>query len=171
MVDLKGKIRVIPDFPKPGIRFKDITTLLKDGPAFRQAIDGIATEWRGKGIDLVVGPEARGFVIGAPLAYALGVGLVPVRKAGKLPFKTIKGEYKLEYGKDSLEMHEDAIQPGQKVLVVDDLLATGGTVSATMDLVKRLGAEIAGVAFLIELTYLNGREALKDYEVTSLIKF
>ena len=171
MMDLKPKIRVIPDFPKPGIRFKDITTLLKDAAAFREAIDGLAAEWRGKGIELVVGPEARGFVIGAPLAYALGAGLVPVRKAGKLPFKTIKGEYKLEYGKDSLEIHEDALQPGRRVLVVDDLLATGGTISATIDLVKRLGAEIAGVAFLIELTYLNGRETLKDYEVTSLIKF
>ncbi|HHW91558.1 MAG TPA: adenine phosphoribosyltransferase [Firmicutes bacterium] len=170
-MDLKELIRVIPDFPKPGISFKDITTLLKEGPAFQQAISQLAELCRDKEIDLVVGPEARGFLVGAPLAYALGAGFVPVRKKGKLPGKTVSAQYELEYGTDWLEIHEDAISPGQRVLVIDDLLATGGTIFATIDLIRRLQGEIAGLAFLIELTDLGGRENLGDYEVISLIKY
>ncbi len=168
---LKDKIRVIPDFPEPGIRFKDITTLLKDGEAFKQTIDLLADKCREMKIDLVVGPEARGFLIGAPLAYALGVGFVPVRKVGKLPYDTIEGAYDLEYGKDKVEIHVDAIEKGQRVVVVDDLLATGGTINTTLELVKKLGGEIACIAFLIELTYLPGRKQLSEYDVVSLIKF
>jgi adenine phosphoribosyltransferase len=171
MFDFKEKIRVILDFPEPGIRFKDITTLLKDGPAFKEAILQLAESCRDKKVDVVVGPEARGFLIGAPLAYELGVGFVPVRKAGKLPGETFQSSYELEYGNDKLEIHLDAIKKGQRVLVVDDLLATGGTISTTIDMVKKLGGEITGVAFLIELTYLPGREKLKDYDVISLIKY
>lgn len=171
MLDFKEKIRVILDFPEPGIRFKDITTLLKDGPAFKEAILQLAESCRDKKVDVVVGPEARGFLIGAPLAYELGVGFVPVRKAGKLPGETFQSSYELEYGNDKLEIHLDAIKKGQRVLVVDDLLATGGTISTTIDMVKKLGGEITGVAFLIELTYLPGREKLKDYDVISLIKY
>ena len=168
---LKEKIRVIPDFPEPGIRFKDITTLLKDGAAYKQAIDIMADRCRDLKIDLVVGPEARGFLFGAPLAYALGVGFVPVRKFGKLPFDTIEGVYDLEYGKDKVEIHIDAIKKGQRVVVVDDLLATGGTINTTIELVKKLGGDIACVAFLIELTYLPGRKQLSEYDVLSLIQF
>ncbi|MBA4541346.1 MULTISPECIES: adenine phosphoribosyltransferase [Thermoactinomyces] len=170
-MNFKEKIRVINDFPQPGIRFKDITTLLKEGKAFKAAIDELAARLNGKSIDLVVGPEARGFVVGAPLAYALGVGFVPVRKAGKLPAETVQANYSLEYGKDSLAMHKDAIKPGQKVLIADDLLATGGTISATLDLVKQLGGEPVGAAFLIELAYLQGREKLNGLEVVSLVKY
>ena len=170
-MDLKQTIRDIPDFPKAGILFRDITTLLKDGPAFRYAIDQMAEACKDLEIDLVAGPEARGFVIGSALAYRLGVGLVPIRKSGKLPAKTRKGSYALEYGKDTLEIHEDAIAPGQKVLLVDDLLATGGTIKASLDLVEELGGTVAGVAFLIELTFLDGREKLKDYNVISLIQY
>lgn len=170
-MDLKEKIRVILDFPEPGIRFKDITTLLKDGKAFKYAIDQLAESCRDKNVDVVVGPEARGFLIGAPLAYALGVGFVPVRKAGKLPAETLESSYELEYGKDKVEIHLDAIQPGQRVLVVDDLLATGGTINTTIEMVKKLGGVVAGVAFLIELTYLDGRKKLHDYDVISLIKY
>lgn len=169
--DFKEKIRVILDYPQKGIRFKDITTLLRDGQAFHYAIAEMAKQQQGKEIDLVVGPEARGFLIGAPLAYELKAGFVPVRKAGKLPAEVERVEYSLEYGKDSLEIHKDAIEPGQKVLVVDDLLATGGTIASTIDLVERLGGEVVGVAFLIELTYLDGRKNLNKYEVTSLIKY
>jgi adenine phosphoribosyltransferase len=170
-MNFKEKIRVINDFPQPGIRFKDITTLLKEGKAFKAAIDELAAKLNGKQVDLIVGPEARGFVVGAPLAYALGVGFVPVRKAGKLPAETIEANYSLEYGKDSLAMHKDAIKPGQKVLIADDLLATGGTISATLDLVKQLGGEPVGAAFLIELAYLNGREKLNRLEVVSLVQY
>ncbi|MGB4029827.1 MAG: adenine phosphoribosyltransferase, partial [bacterium] len=166
-MDLKELIRVIPDFPKPGISFKDITTLLKEGPAFQQAISQLAELCRDKDFELVVGPEARGFMIGAPLAYALGAGFVPVRKKGKLPGKTVSAQYELEYGTDWLEIHADAIKPGQRVVVIDDLLATGGTILATVDLIERLQGEVAGLAFLIELTGLGGRENLKDYEVIS----
>ncbi len=168
---LKEKIRVIPDFPEPGIRFKDITTLLKDGKAYKQAIDLMAERCRGLNVDLVVGPEARGFIIGAPLAYALGVGFVPVRKVGKLPCDTIEGAYDLEYGKDRVEIHVDAIEKGQRIVVVDDLLATGGTINTTLELIKKLGGEIACIAFLIELTYLPGRKQLSEYDVLSLIQF
>lgn len=170
-MDFKEKIRVIPDFPQPGIRFKDITTLLKDGAAYKAAIDELVSYFKDKEIDLVVGPEARGFVVGAPIAYALGVGFVPVRKAGKLPAETIETSYSLEYGKDALAMHKDAIRAGQKVLIADDLLATGGTISATLDLVKQSGGEPVGAAFLIELSYLNGREKLKDLEIISLVQY
>ncbi|MFO7152769.1 MAG: adenine phosphoribosyltransferase [Bacillota bacterium] len=170
-MDLKEKIRVIMDFPKKGISFKDITTLLKDGEAFRVAIKSLADLVRDKDFDLVTGPEARGFIIGAPLAYELGKGFVPARKKGKLPGETIQAEYKLEYGTDVLEMHKDAIQKGQKVLVVDDLLATGGTIFSTIELVESLGGIVTAVAFLIELTDLKGRENLSKYEVISLIKY
>lgn len=170
-MNLKEKIRVIPDFPEPGISFKDITTLLKDGQAYSYAINQLAEKYRNKHIDLIVAPEARGFLIGAPLAHALGVGFVPVRKSGKLPGKTIEGTYDLEYGKDKVEMHLDAIEKGQRVLVVDDLLATGGTIKTTLDLIKKLGGEIMGVAFLIELSYLPGRAQLEDYDVFSLIQY
>lgn len=170
-MDYKSKIRVIPDFPQPGIRFKDITTLLKDGTAYQAAINEIVQQLQGKEIDLVVGPEARGFVVGAPLAYALGVGFVPIRKAGKLPAETLEASYSLEYGKDALTIHKDAIEPGQKVLIADDLLATGGTISATLDLVKQLRGEPIGAAFFIELTYLNGREKLEDLDVFTLVQY
>ncbi|MBW5447904.1 adenine phosphoribosyltransferase [Cohnella sp. CFH 77786] len=170
-MDFKEYIRVIPDFPQPGIRFKDITTLLKDGPAYRAAIAAMQEMVSGMKIDLVAGPEARGFVIGAPLALALGVGFVPIRKSGKLPGETIEAAYDLEYGKDRLAMHKDAIQPGQKVLIADDLLATGGTISTTINLIKQLGGEIAGAAFLIELGYLNGRDKLEGIEVKSLVTY
>lgn len=170
-MDLKSKIRVIPDFPKKGISFKDITTLLMDGQAFHYAIKELANKCSDKKIDLVVGPEARGFLIGAPLAYELGVGFVPVRKPGKLPAETVRGKYLLEYGTDELEMHIDAIKPGQRILVVDDLLATGGTISTTVDLVTKVGGEIVGIAFLIELTDLKGRENLAQYDVITLIQY
>lgn len=168
---LKKLIRIIPDFPKKGISFKDITTLVKDGPAWRQAIRGLAEACRDKKADVVVGPEARGFIIGATLAYELGIGFVPVRKSGKLPGETYKGEYSLEYGRDTLEVHRDAIEPGERVLVVDDLLATGGTISASVDLVKQLGGTIVGMAFLIELTELGGRAKFPDYDIISLIQY
>lgn len=170
-MNFKEKIRVIPDFPQPGIRFKDITTLLKDGEAFHAAIDTLVDRLKEKEIDVIVGPEARGFVVGAPMAYAMGVGFVPVRKSGKLPAETVEVEYSLEYGKDRLAIHRDAIQPGQRVLVADDLLATGGTISATIELVKKLQGEVVGAAFLIELSYLNGREKLSDVDVLSLVTF
>jgi adenine phosphoribosyltransferase len=170
-MNLKEIIRVIPDFPKPGIRFIDITTLLKNRNAYKTLIDQMAMALEGKQIDTVVGPEARGFVIGAPLAYAINAGFVPVRKSGKLPAETIAYEYELEYGTDILEIHKDAIKPGDKVVIVDDLLATGGTSLATAKLVEKLGGEIIGIVFAIELTFLNGREVLKDYPVTSIVQF
>ncbi|TCS96451.1 adenine phosphoribosyltransferase [Hazenella coriacea] len=170
-MDYKSKIRVIPDYPQPGIRFKDITTLLQDGTAYQAAINEIVQQLQGKEIDLVVGPEARGFVVGAPLAYALGVGFIPVRKAGKLPAETIEANYSLEYGKDALTIHKDAIRPGQKILIADDLLATGGTISATLDLVKQLEGDPVGAAFFIELTYLNGRKKLEDLDVITLVQY
>jgi adenine phosphoribosyltransferase len=170
-MDLKAYIRVIENFPEPGIRFKDITTLLKHGQAYQYAIDQLKSYCQDKQVDLVVGPEARGFVIGSALAYALGTGFVPVRKPGKLPGETIQESYELEYGKDTLEIHRDAIQPGQKVIIADDLLATGGTISTTIRLIEKLGGQVVGVLFLIELTYLNGREKLTGYDVHSLIQY
>lgn len=170
-MNFKEHIRVIPDFPQPGIRFKDITTLLQNGEAYRAAIDSLKELVKHKEIDVIAGPEARGFVVGAPLAYALGVGFVPIRKSGKLPFETIEEGYDLEYGKDKLAMHKDGIRPGQKVLIADDLLATGGTISTSINLVKRLGGEITGAAFLIELHYLNGREKLNGIDVFSLVQY
>lgn len=170
MVELKKYIRDIPDFPKKGIIFKDITTLLKDGQAFASAVDKIVDEYKDKKIDVVLSVEARGFVFGAAVAYKLGVGLIPVRKKGKLPHKTLSVTYELEYGKDTLEIHEDAFKKGDNVLIVDDLLATGGTTQAVAGLVEKMGGRIAGIAFVIELTPLKGREKLKNYAVTSLIK-
>lgn len=170
-MDLKPLIREIPDFPKPGINFKDITTLLKDGRALRQVIDEFAAHFAPAKPDLVVGAESRGFLLGAPVAYELGCGFVLVRKPGKLPAPTSKVSYGLEYGQDALEIHLDAIAPGQKVLIVDDLLATGGTISATAELVRRLGGEIVGFAFLIELDFLRGRDRLAGYDVLSLVHY
>lgn len=170
-IDLASRIRDIPDFPKPGIQFKDITTLLKDGPAFRAAIDGLLAQVGSGRIDAVVGMESRGFIFGAPVAYALGVGFVPVRKLGKLPADTVSVEYDLEYGSATLEMHRDALAPGARVLVVDDLLATGGTVAGTIELVRQLQGEIVALAFLIELTALNGRERLAGHQIFTLIRY
>jgi adenine phosphoribosyltransferase len=170
-IDFKKYIRDIPDFPKPGILFRDITTLLRDKEAFKAALDALAAGYRDKKIDAVVAVEARGFIFGGALAREIGAGFVPVRKKGKLPWKTNSVTYNLEYGTDTLEMHHDAIKPGDKVLIVDDLLATGGTVEAVTDLVKQLGGEICGIAFLIELADLKGREKLKSYPVFSLIKY
>jgi adenine phosphoribosyltransferase len=169
--DLRARIREVPDFPKPGILFYDITTLLKDGAALREAIDLMLAPYRDVKIDLVVGMESRGFIFSAPMAYALDVGLVPVRKLGKLPHETLSVEYALEYGSNTLEIHRDAITPGQRVLIVDDLLATGGTVRGTVDLVSRLGAEIVGLSFLVELLFLKGRERLEGYGVSSVIQY
>ena len=170
-IELKKHIRSIPDFPKPGILFRDITTLLKDKKAFKSAVESLVNKYKKKKIDKVVAVEARGFILGGVVAHKLGVGFVPVRKPGKLPWKTNSVTYALEYGTDTLEMHHDAINPGERVLIVDDLLATGGTVKAVTDLVKQLQGKIIGIAFLIELTDLKGREKLKDYPVYSLIKY
>jgi adenine phosphoribosyltransferase len=169
--DLRAKIREVPDFPKPGILFYDITTLLKEPDAFRDVIDRMAEPVANDGIDLVVGMESRGFIFAAPLAYKLGAGFVPVRKLGKLPADTIEVEYDLEYGTATLEVHSDAIVSGQRVLIVDDLLATGGTVLGTIELVRRLGGEIAGLSFMVELTALNGRDKLGDYAIHTLITY
>jgi adenine phosphoribosyltransferase len=169
--DLKRRIRDIPDFPKPGIVFRDITPLLADGQAFRQAINYIGERYQDKKIDVVVGVEARGFIMGAALAYKLRAGNILIRKLGKLPYKTHRTTYALEYGTDTLEIHQDAFKRGQRVLIADDLLATGGTVSAAVDLVKQLGGEIVELAFLIELIALKGRERLKGYSVFSLLQY
>ena len=169
--ELRAKIREIPDFPKPGILFYDITTLLKDPAAYRAAIDAMLAPYAGQPVDIVVGMESRGFIFSAPMAYQIGAGLVPVRKLGKLPAETISVEYALEYGSNTLEVHRDAIQPGQKVLIVDDLLATGGTVRGTVELVQRLHGDIVGLAFLVELSFLKGRERLADLVVSSVIQY
>ncbi|KAA3615943.1 MAG: adenine phosphoribosyltransferase [Calditrichaeota bacterium] len=170
MHDLEKYIRSIPDFPKPGIQFKDITTLLQNPTAFKQCLDAFENRISGK-VDVVVGTESRGFIFGAPLADRLGVGFVPVRKPGKLPAETISEEYALEYGTDKLEIHTDAIRKGDKVVIIDDLLATGGTMQATTKLVERLGGEIVHILFLIELEFLQGRERLRAYSIDSLITF
>ncbi|MEX2270406.1 MAG: adenine phosphoribosyltransferase [Vicinamibacterales bacterium] len=161
MDELKQKIRSIPDFPKPGILFYDVTTLLRDPEGFRQAIDAMCAPYTKDSIDLIVGIESRGFILGAAMADRLGAGFVPVRKLGKLPGKTVRVSYSLEYGADSLEMHEDAIEAGQRVLVVDDLLATGGTAAAVRKLVTKLGGTMVGMAFLVELDFLPGRQKLE----------
>jgi adenine phosphoribosyltransferase len=169
--ELRAKIRDIKDFPTEGILFKDITTLLKEPKAFKAVLDELATSYIQAGVEIVVGVESRGFIFGGALAHQLGAGFVPVRKLGKLPAKTLSVEYELEYGRDALAMHEDAINPGQRVLVVDDLLATGGTMAATVRLVEQAGGVIVGLAFLIELAFLHGRAKLKDYPVTALIVY
>ncbi len=170
-MDFKEKIRVIENFPKEGISFKDITTLIGDGDGLKASIDEIVTYLKDKEIDLVVGPEARGFIFGVPVAYALGVGFVPVRKPGKLPCETVSVDYGLEYGNDTLEIHKDAIKKGQRVAIVDDLLATGGTIEAVAKLVETVGAEVVALDFAIELTGLNGREKLQGYDVMSLVDY
>jgi adenine phosphoribosyltransferase len=170
-VDLKQFVAIVPDYPKPGIVFKDITPLMNDGEAYKYATDRIVDYAKDKQIDLIVGPEARGFIIGCPVAYSLGVGFAPVRKEGKLPRETIKVSYGLEYGKDVLTIHKDAIKPGQRVLITDDLLATGGTIEATIKLVEELGGVVAGIAFIIELTYLEGRSKLDGYDILTLMQY
>jgi adenine phosphoribosyltransferase len=169
--ELRAKIREVPDFPKPGILFYDITTLLKDAEAYREAIRLMLEPHRDEGIEVVVGMESRGFIFSAPMAYELGVGLVPVRKLGKLPAETLSVEYALEYGSNTLEIHRDAIAPGQRVLIVDDLLATGGTVQGTIELVERLQGVVVGLAFLVELDFLHGRDRLAGRNVTSVIRY
>ena len=168
---LRARIREIPDFPKPGILFYDITTLLKDPAAFKEAIQLMLAPFKDERVDVVVGMESRGFIFSAPMAYELGAGLVPVRKLGKLPAETLSVEYALEYGSNTLEIHRDAIQAGQKVLIVDDLLATGGTVQGTIDLVERLKGEVVGLAFLVELEFLHGRDQLGGHRVASVIRY
>lgn len=170
-MDLKQTIRNIPDFPKEGILFRDITTLLKDADAYEQLISELADSLKAYDVDIVIGPEARGFVIGSALAYAIHAGFVVARKPGKLPCKTMRFEYGLEYGSDTLEIHEDAIKPGQRVAIVDDLLATGGTALATIKLAEQAGAAVVAARFAIELCDLNGRELLKGYDVDSVIKY
>jgi adenine phosphoribosyltransferase len=170
-MDLMKYITTVPDWPKPGIKFLDITTLMDNGEAYKYATDQIVKYAKEKQIELVVGPEARGFIIGCPVSYSLGVGFVPVRKEGKLPRETIKVSYGLEYGKDVLTIHKDAIKPGQRVLITDDLLATGGTIEATIKLVEKLGGYVAGIAFLIELSYLEGKKKLNGYDVLSLMQY
>ena len=171
MIDFAAHIRNIPDFPVKGIQFKDITTLLKNGDVFAQTVDYMYDPFRDEDIDKIVAIEARGFIFGAALAYKLNVGFVPIRKPGKLPADTLTEEYELEYGKNSIEIHKDAIRKGEKVLIIDDLLATAGTAVASCRLVERLGGKIVGISFLIELTNLEGRKLLKKYNVQSLIKF
>jgi len=168
---LKTRIRHVPDFPKPGILFYDVTTLLRDPEGFKLAIDAMSEPFHDAGISVVVGIESRGFILGAAVADRIGAGFVPVRKVGKLPWERVRATYDLEYGTDSLEMHRDAIDKGQRVLVVDDLLATGGTARATVDLVKQLGGVVEGVAFLIELVALNGRAKLPDVNIHSVLKY
>jgi len=170
-MDLSQMIRNIPDFPVKGILFRDITTLIKDPDAFQEALDALIDPYVDKDVDLVAAIEARGFILGAPMAYELGAGLAIIRKPDKLPAETIHASYTLEYGTNTLEMHKDTIEPGQRVLLVDDLIATGGSAKAAVELIETLGGEIVGIAFLIELTDLNGVEKLRDYDVFSLIKY
>lgn len=170
-MDLKSKIRVIEGFPEEGISFKDITTLLKDGKTFKEVINRIVEDLKGKEVDYIAGPEARGFLLGAAVAYDLGIGFIPIRKPGKLPAETASYEYELEYGNNALEIHLDAIEKGKKVAIVDDLLATGGTVSSVAKLIESIGGEIAAFEFLIELETLKGRDKLSGYHINSLIKY
>jgi adenine phosphoribosyltransferase len=171
MRDLKAAIRQIPDWPRKGILFYDVTTLLKDGQCFRQVVDALVAPFQDKPVEVVVGIEARGFIFAPTVAYGLNAGFVPVRKPGKLPAPTHRAVYQLEYGSDSLEIHQDAIQPGQRVLIVDDLIATGGTAKAVADLVQVMGGIVLGFAFLVELEFLNGRDRLADYQITSVLKY
>lgn len=170
-MDFKPYIRVIDDFPKEGISFKDITTVIQNGPVFKELIDEMATRLKELGVEAIAGPEARGFIFGVPLAYALGIGFVPIRKKGKLPAETYSLTYELEYGSDTLEIHKDGIKPGMKIALVDDLLATGGTISACKDLLKLTGADIVSIDFVIELTGLKGRDLLSGYNVQSLVQY
>ena len=170
-MNFKDYITIVPDWPKPGITFKDISTLMDNGDAYRAATDEIVKYANDKQVDIIVGPEARGFIVGCPVAYALGIDFAPVRKEGKLPREVIKVDYGLEYGKDVLTIHKDAIKPGQRVLITDDLLATGGTIEATIKLVEELGGIVVGAAFLIELSYLDGRDKLDGYDVFTLMTY
>lgn len=169
-MNLEDKIRVVKDFPKDGIEYMDITTILKDGKSYKEVIDKCIKLADNLDYNIIVGPEARGFLVGAPMSYATGTSFVPIRKPGKLPAEKLSYEYDLEYGTDILEIHKDAINPGDKVLIVDDLLATGGTVEAAINMIEKLGGEVVGVIFLIELTFLDGREKLKGYNVQSILK-
>ncbi|MDR1689351.1 MAG: adenine phosphoribosyltransferase [Clostridiales bacterium] len=171
MIELKEVIRTIPDFPEQGILFRDITTVLQNPDAFKFAVDKIADAVSGWDFDLIAGPESRGFIFGTPLSYILGKGFVPIRKAGKLPYKTISKSYSLEYGSASVEMHTDAILPGQKVIIIDDLLATGGTCKAIAQLIEEAGGEVAGMCFLIELLELGGREKNSGYDIKSILRY
>jgi adenine phosphoribosyltransferase len=170
-MDYKKYITVVSDFPKEGIRFKDITTLMQDGEVFKSAINEIVEYAKDIDVDIICGPEARGFIVGCPVAYELGIGFVPVRKEGKLPREVVRVDYGLEYGKDVLTMHKDAIKPGQRVLITDDLLATGGTIEATIKLIEELGGVVVGTAFLIELKDLNGRSKFEGYDVKTLMQY
>ena len=171
MEHLKAIIREVPDWPKKGILFYDITTLLKNGPAFREVIGGLIAPFSGRRIDKVLGVEARGFIFAPSVAYALGSGFVPVRKPGKLPAATHRAAYELEYGTDSLEIHQDAVEQGERILIVDDLIATGGTARAVAKMVERMGGMVVGLAFVVELEFLNGRSKLDGYEVISLLRY
>jgi adenine phosphoribosyltransferase len=170
-INLSDLIRNIPNFPLPGIQFKDITTLLSDGPAFKLVIDTLVKRYSGRQINAVVGIESRGFIFSAPLAYQLGIGLIPIRKPGKLPSATYQVEYDLEYGSNKLEIHQDAFQPGARVLIVDDLLATGGTVAAACSLIEQVGGVVEEAAFIVELAFLKGREKLSRYPIYSMIQY
>ena len=170
-MDLRDKIRNIQDFPQEGVLFRDITTLLKDAEGMKEAIDQMTAKLEGVDFDLVLGPESRGFIFGMPVAYNMGKGFVPVRKAGKLPAEVVSKEYALEYGTATIEMHKDAIQPGQKVVIVDDLMATGGTAKAIVEMVEEMGAEVAAMLFLIELDFLEGRKVLPNYRIESIIHY
>ena len=170
-MDLKQHIRNVPDFPKAGILFYDITTLLRDPQAFKMTVDRLSTPYIGQGIDAVIGIESRGFILGAAVAQRIGAGFIPVRKPGKLPARALKEIYDLEYGQDALEIHEDAVEKGQRVLIVDDVLATGGTAAATVQLVKKLGGDLHGLAFLIELLFLNGKQKIAGEEVYSVLLY
>ena len=170
-MDLRDKIRNIQDFPQEGVLFRDITTLLKDAEGMKEAIDQMTSKLEGVDFDLVLGPESRGFIFGMPVAYNMGKGFVPVRKAGKLPAEVVSKEYALEYGTATIEMHKDAIQPGQKVVIVDDLMATGGTAKAIVEMVEEMGGEVAAMLFLIELDFLEGRKVLPDYRIESIIHY
>ncbi|BEP29119.1 adenine phosphoribosyltransferase [Helicovermis profundi] len=170
-MDLKNYIREVQDFPKEGIGFKDITTLLNNGEVFKKTIDMCVENVSEFDFDVIVGPEARGFIVAAPMSYALSKSFVPIRKPGKLPSETVSIEYELEYGVDKLEIHKDAIKKGQKVLIADDLLATGGTVNAIVKLIESMGAEVVGMVFIMELSFLNARDLIGDYNIKSLIKY
>ncbi|MGG0176620.1 adenine phosphoribosyltransferase [Gottfriedia acidiceleris] len=170
-MNLKDYITIVPDWPKEGVQFKDISSLMNDGKAYKEATDQIVAYAKEKNVDLIVGPEARGFIVGCPISYALEIGFAPVRKPGKLPREVISYNYDLEYGTNTLTMHKDAIKPGQRILITDDLLATGGTIEATIKLVEELGGIVVGIAFLIELSYLEGRKKLEGYDIFTLMTY